>query len=380
MEFKEKIKNACRVRNVIIICLILLLFWWGSNAVIRFWSQPLSTDISYKLGETKVEVQFPFITLCNYRHFFEKTIFNECHDGSYDFIRTILSCIKSNKTFKEDNLMQNLHLEIRSMVEMVRFWTGSKYVNHLEETGWKKVFLYYFGPCYMFDLSKVEKFQSISFETGKRPGIEFVMADKNPWQESSLILHTRFDLPDAFQLNRVLPLSFSNKTKRGNRVSLRKKVNKRESTRKAPCVQYEYNTCQSIEDNLLVFERFHCSIPILYNGQHLDDVIPKEASNCSVKVMLEALDLISKKKSNCILSQTCDNTRFTANAEVVETWFENKTLMYISFENPEVEYHHSYISYDLFNFIGEIGGILGLTLGASVLSLFDSLFKPFPYY
>ena len=245
MEFKEMMKKACQVKNCILFCLILIFLWWGSNAVIRFWSQPLSTDISYKFGETKVGDQFPLITLCNYRYFFENPIINECHDGSYDFISTVVSCIKSNKAFKEGNLMQNLHLEIRNFVEMVRFWTGSKYVNHFDEMGWTKVFLYHSGPCYMFDLSKVDKFKHISLETGKRPGIEFVMADKNPWKEATLILHTRFDLPDAFQLNPVVPLSFSDKTKRGNRVSLRKKINKRESTRKAPCVKYEYNTCMN---------------------------------------------------------------------------------------------------------------------------------------
>ena len=45
MEFKEKAKLACRVKNLIVLCLITLFFWWGSNAVVRYWSQPLSTDI-----------------------------------------------------------------------------------------------------------------------------------------------------------------------------------------------------------------------------------------------------------------------------------------------------------------------------------------------
>ena len=48
-----------------------------------------------------------------------------------------------------------------------------------------------------------------------------------------------------------------------------------------------------------------------------------------------------------------------------------------TFENPEVEYRHSYISYDFLSMVGEIGGLLGLTLGASVLTLFESLIKCF---
>ena len=95
--------------------------------------------------------------------------------------------------------------------------------------------------------------------------------------------------------------------------------------------------------------------------------------------MLEALEFIlEKENTNCVMAQTCENTRFPSKEKTRGTWLENKTLIYIAFENPEVEYRHSYISYDLFSMIGEIGGLLGLTLGASVLTLFESLLKCFP--
>ena len=109
-------------------------------------------------------------------------------------------------------------------------------------------------------------------------------------------------------------------------------------------------------------------------------MIPKEATNCNYDVTLEALDFISSKKSNCSTSQTCDNVRFTTKYKVQKTWLKNKNLVYVVLENPEVEYHHSYISYNLESFVGEIGGILGITLGASALTLFESLFMHFSYY
>jgi hypothetical protein len=249
-------------------------------------------------------------------------------------------------------------------------------VQHLDEGIWTRVFLNSFGPCYTFDLSKVEKLNSISLEAGKKPGIEFVMAENNPWQRSEIIFHSRFDLPDAYLLLGYLSLSFSDKTKQVHRAKLQKKINKKESTRKSPCVEYEFITCQSIENNKLIFERFNCNVPMLYSGQHLDDVIPKEASNCSYQVMLEALDFILKKEStNCFLAQTCENTRFPSKESIEGTWVENRTLVYVVFENPEVEYRNSYISYDFLSMVGEIGGLLGLTLGASVLTLFESFFK-----
>ena len=380
MEFKEMMKKACQAKNVTMFCLILLFLWWGSNAVLRYWSQPLSTEVSYVYDEGKPGDQFPLITLCQFKDFFQNPIFKECGDGSWQFINTVISCMKSNKTFKEADLMQNLRLEIGNLVEMVQFWTGSNYVNvqHLDEGIWTRVFLTNFGPCYTFDLSKVEKLNNFSLKAGERPGIEIVMAENNPWQRLELIVHSRFDLPDAFRLLGFLSLSFSDETKEVHKVVLRKKINKKESTRKSPCVEYEYNTCQSIENNELIFKRFNCNIPILYSGQHLDNFIQKGASNCSYQVMLEALDFILKKeKTNCFMAQTCENTRFSSKAKVEGTWLENKTLIYIAFENPEVKYSHSYISYDLLSMVGEIGGLLGLTLGASVLNLFESFFKCF---
>ena len=52
-------------------------------------------------------------------------------------------------------------------------------------------------------------------------------------------------------------------------------------------------------------------------------------------------------------------------------------MVYVAFENPEVEYRRSYISYDFVSMVGEIGGLLGLTIGASILTLFESLLKCF---
>ena len=57
-----------------------------------------------------------------------------------------------------------------------------------------------------------------------------------------------------------------------------------------------------------------------------------------------------------------------------------KSRVFVAFENPEVEYHNTYISYGLLSLIGEVGGTLGLTLGASIMTLFDSIFQRLPYY
>ena len=113
MEIKEIIKKACQAKNLSVFCLMLLFLWWGSNAAVRYWSQPLSTDISYVYDKSKPGYQFSLVTLCNYKEFFQNSIFKECGDGSWNFISTVLSCMKNNNTFKEVNLMQNLQLTLK---------------------------------------------------------------------------------------------------------------------------------------------------------------------------------------------------------------------------------------------------------------------------
>ena len=112
MKFKENMKKTCRVRNVIRFCLILLFLWWGSNAVVKYWSQPLSTDMSYKYGETELGIQFPLITLCQTNIFLENPMIKECHDGSWDFISTVVSCMKGNKTFKVTKAANYIYISL----------------------------------------------------------------------------------------------------------------------------------------------------------------------------------------------------------------------------------------------------------------------------
>ena len=49
--------------------------------------------------------------------------------------------------------------------------------------------------------------------------------------------------------------------------------------------------------------------------------------------------------------------------------------MYFAYKYPEVLHYNTYISYDILTLIGEVGGLLGLTLGASGLSIIKSLIE-----
>ena len=57
----------------------------------------------------------------------------------------------------------------------------------------------------------------------------------------------------------------------------------------------------------------------------------------------------------------------------LKTLLKHTNMIQLRFSNPEVANYNTYISYDLLNMIGEVGGLVGLTMGASILSLIESL-------
>ena len=103
-------------------------------------------------------------------------------------------------------------------------------------------------------------------------------------------------------------------------------------------------------------------------------------SICSHEITKQAFNLITLKKTKCIQGKACQMTRYTSIYKAYKKWSGDKPAIMILFDTPEVEYYHTYISYDFLTFVGEVGGILGLTLGASAMSLSEYLLKNVPYY
>ena len=101
----------------------------------------------------------------------------------------------------------------------------------MDDQAWSRTFHYGLGLCYTFDLSKIEKFKHISYKERMRPGLAFVMAENNQWQEVYLMVHTRNDFPDALHLNGLVSVMFSTAKREIHKIDLKKKINKRESTR-----------------------------------------------------------------------------------------------------------------------------------------------------
>ena len=375
--------NLMAIRIFIWFGLLSISTWWGSRSVMRYWNQPLTTNMVYSFGDNENGIQFPLMTFCD-DEFVSKKITIECKDKSdwpY-FIETVTNCLKNNKTFKLSNFINSLQMEKSDIINTTRFFDGFNRIElqHLEDKIWSKVFHPVYGPCHTFDLSNVKEFEYIPYGGFARPVVVFLLSNEILVENLRILLHTKYDLPDAFQLNGKIPIKISNQTRKRSSIIIRKKVSRRETTRKSPCNKYEYITCQNIENNKLVLNEYDCQIPALYYGKHLDNFINTNTSICSDEVAKKAIHLTTNESSNCTRSLTCEMTRFTFVVNELATQVENTNMVQLKFSNPEVANYHTYICYDLPSLIGEVGGILGLTLGVSVLAFFESFLHRIPSY
>ena len=177
--------------------------------------------------------------------------------------------MKKDKEFDIDSFMTNLQIKRETLHTTALFWTGEEYIDlkDAEKNLWSALFHPAFGPCYSFHLSNTEEFKFIQYNGNQRPGIEFIFPESIPWQDLTIILHSKNDFPDAWIMNGFLHLqSISNQKFKAFSIRVRKKVSTREFTRKVPCSKYDQETCKSIGDNEWILNTFDCRMPILYSG------------------------------------------------------------------------------------------------------------------
>lgn len=370
---KMLISKTGFVKILMVLVLLALFSWWGGRAMERYLSQPLATDIGTIFGDSDAGIRYPMITFCPKETFLaQNKILKDCGHGQFKYlIPALVECLQKFKEFKIGPLMDSLQSQKDSIFEMVQIWNGTDYISlqNVSDQIWSTVFNPY-GTCHTFDLTQVKELEFVRIGTGT--GIEFVFTDDNPYENLKIILHSKYDLPDADLLNGLVYSTVSKTKKIAHRINFAKTISKRVATRRIPCTQYEYKTCLNIEDNRMVIDKFNCQIPILYHGRHLDNIIPPDLFNCSEEVTKEAFDLILRKQSKCTRSQACETTRFALSYLTEKTWLENKTVAYFQYKYPEVIHSNTYVSYGIISLIGEVGGFVGLTLGASILSLFES--------
>ena len=93
---------------------------------------------------------------------------------------------------------------------------------------------------------------------------------------------------------------------------------------------------------------------------------------CSQEVTLKSLRMVEEDDITCPKQvQACVQTKFSV--AVDKSVDNDNSLFVVTYGDPMVERHSGFISYDQWSLIGEVGGVLGLTLGVSGLSILQNL-------
>ena len=106
---------------------------------------------------------------------------------------------------------------------------------------------------------------------------------------------------------------------------------------------------------------------MFYNGKHLDDLGLSELPICNKTSTLKGLSLDAGPA--CSNSVPCEHTEYSIDADFSNdelydlTGNTNKKLFSLIYNLPLTEHYHSSIKVTEQTIIGNVGGILGITLG-----------------
>ena len=87
--------KVLKIRILVWISLLSVFVWWGSESMIRYWNQPLTTEIVYSFGGNENGIQFPLMTFCDGDYTLTNKILQEC-SGKLFFIDMVTDCLKHN--------------------------------------------------------------------------------------------------------------------------------------------------------------------------------------------------------------------------------------------------------------------------------------------
>ena len=147
--------------------LVVLFSWWVAKAFGRYWSQPLSTDISYSFGDYENGIEFPLITLCQNIHSQSNPILDKCQNKTKNFKSAIENCVKNDENFRVNDFLNSLTVEKTNVVFSTNLWKNSEFIN-LDNLVWSTVFHNVFGKCFTMDLSKTKDFRFVPYDEETR--------------------------------------------------------------------------------------------------------------------------------------------------------------------------------------------------------------------
>lgn len=309
---------------------------WSSLAVLNYFEQPISTRITYTLGDDGKSISLPHLSFCRISHYQYQSLDN-CRKNSFNFLEVITRCWND---YDIKTIVKSFDYEKEEIVEDVQFYPGyGREINEKIDFSWEKIYHRSVGLCHTL---------KIKTQLPVHDGNFIVLVMKRVPSYVGIMIHSGNDFPDAHLINSVI--YFENKSMD---ITFRKKIIQRETTRKFPCGKFNQKTYEEIQDDEMIKKDFGCKIDFL-------NPIEKDLPECDEETTKKVIGIIWNKSDLNQTWQSCDKIKFTASTQTYSTSSFNQTLqLWIGYDEMEVEHQKTYINYDIQSVIGEVGGILG---------------------
>ena len=355
------------VKFLIFSTLYGIFVWLSYKAIDKYIYEPISTEIVYTTGDDGVHIKFPVMTICPYEK--PRKLLDHCRNGSEFYQEMLKNCLENDPKFDLNESLKALYYDREVYFGDIEPLRHPKSTQNDQESLWSPVIHARFGLCYSIDLDKSKIFSSKLKDYERDiPVYTLKLKDELTSNYMILMLHEKEDLPDAYGIHPRLSIENNHDQHFRYWIRIKKKLIKGIHTQHSKCSQFSHKTCLEVFHQKQIESKFTCDATFLFNASHLQK---SNLTQCSKSKTLEILQELLKSQENvsdCQIRQACHQTKYTMN---VEKFKSNRTLIGILYDDPVVEHHNAYRSYDVQSLLGEIGGTLGLTLGMSLSSVND---------
>ena len=356
--------------------LSVVFAYWAIEAWQKYFSEPLSTQVFYDVGDSDKGIIFPVLTFCNYNPVPRNPILSKCaNEHENDFAQAIIQCLTKTNV-EASTLIEPSQYKRSDVIDEFHLQYGEERKIQLSDSMWIPTHHKKFGLCYSLDLSEDEEFKFVEInESEGLPMLKIYFTKSNDWTYGVVMVHDKYDFVDAYEIHpKIWPEPYKHQT---YYVSIKKRIKKSISTKSHPCSEYPRRTCQGKVFYDKIITDFKCQINFALDGLHLKSLRNANAGlpNCTRDQVMEIYHRVfwnDSVRHLCPKVQACSQTSFNL-ALMQYDRTDNRSKVTLAFQDPIVETIIESISYDMQSLISEVGGVLGLTLGLSGISLANLL-------
>ena len=188
-------------------------------------------------------------------------------------------------------------------------------------------------------------------------------------------MHSANDLPDAYTIHpNIKALWHPALASASYAFTFRTRHFSKDSTKSNPCSKYQPKACTDVYLQQKIAKDYNCHIPIFFSGRHMENKDILSLPTCNNSIMLEMATFSDK---NCLRSVPCEHTDYTLGG--VHWSIQGNPKLTLTQNQDHFESYKSSISVDTQTLIGQVGGIVGITLGwsgMSMIELIDLFWQP----